>query len=137
MEYTTSDTSRNVVDVQNSNLCYEQNGRLLMKVPRDQVRLIMDGDLEPGIVSVEQWRKDGKTPEEEEEENPPLRFVMTVPDDLYRRVVAEMSYIYFPPYWGLFRCCNENERADIRWALAILSVIFLLLFISTMEWRTE
>jgi hypothetical protein len=53
--------SPNVVEMQNSSLVYQQNGRLLMRVPRDQVRLIMDHDLEPGIISagaVEAGRQD-------------------------------------------------------------------------------
>jgi hypothetical protein len=120
---------------------------MLMKLPRDQVRLIMDHNLEPGIVSVEQWRKedqnttDPTTPTTNGqsffESTPPLRYVMTVPDDLYRRIVSEMSYAMFPPYWGVFKCCTETERADIKVALAIFFVVLLLLFISTMEWPTD
>jgi hypothetical protein len=136
-----SDThSNNVVDVQHSTLVYEQNGRMLMKLPRDQVRLIMDQDLEPGIVSVEQWRKELTTPTPNGqsffESTPELRYVLTVPDDLYRRIVSEMSYAMFPPYFGFFKCCNETERADIKVALAILFVVLVILFISTMEWPT-
>ena len=138
-----SATSPNVVDVQHSSLVYEQNGRLLMRLPRDQVRLVMDDDLEPGIVSVEQWRGDNPknitTADSFSLDNTPsLRYVMTVPDDLYRRVVSEMSNKLYPPYWGLFKCCsNESERADIRWAIAIMLVILLLLFISTMEYHED
>lgn len=146
-----------------SSLIFEQNGRLLMKLPRDQIRLVMDDDLEPGIISVEQWRKadshvawsdqysyDGMIVLEDTTatnqdatkkgipQPPPLRYVMTVPDDLYKRVVAEMSYALLPPCWGFFRCCNDPDgRADISLALAILFVILLLMFISTLEWPTE
>jgi len=149
-----------------STLFFEQDGRLLMKLPRDQVRLIMDPDLKPGIISVEQWRKEDRTlldsvttfvgddeeeggmpiledpdhyiPTRKKEVLPELRYVMTVPDDLYRRVVAEMSYALMPPWWGCFMCCSESEgRADIKLALALLSVILLLMFISTMEWPTN
>jgi hypothetical protein len=145
-----------------SSLFFEQDGRMLMKLPRDQVRLIVDEDLESGIISVEQWRavdKNNYNPaagpalgDEEgmmmilEDEGkgldkgtlpPPLRYVMTVPDDLYRRVVAEMSYALVPPCWGFFKCCDAEGRADIKLALAILAVILFLMFISTMEWPTE
>jgi hypothetical protein len=48
-----------------------------------------------------------------------------------------MSYKLHPPYWGIFKCCNESDRAGIEWALAILFVLFLLMFISTMESPTE
>ena len=139
-----SDSSINVLDVQHSSLFYEQNGKLLMKLPRDQMRLMMDNDLEPGIVSVEQWRKaedqyQGFTAVSQMEMTPPLKYVLTVPDDLYRRVVSEMSYRLMPPCWGFFKCCHyhdDTEHADIRLALVILAVIFALVFIFTMEWRT-
>jgi hypothetical protein len=145
-----------------STLFFEQDGRLLMKLPRDQVRLIMDPSLEPGIISVEQWRKvdheifDPVGPAIGDEEEglmvvlddpesyttssrrtkqlPGLRYVMTVPDDLYRRVVAEMSHALMPPWYGCFLCCSESEgRADIKLALAVLSVIFFIMIISTLE----
>lgn len=166
-------TVNNVVDFSNtatasqntgklSTLFFEQNGRLLMKLPRDQIRLIMDQDLEPGIISVEQWRKVDRnhfdpmeTAEDVQDARmaileddaavvnntsqlPPLRYVMTVPDDLYRRVVAEMSYALLPPCWGFFNCCNATDgKADIKIALVILAVILLFMFISTMVWPTN
>jgi hypothetical protein len=139
-----SNSSHNVLDVQNSSLFYEQDGKLLMRLPRDQVRLMMDHELEPGIISVEQWRNAEKGytvshSESQMEQNPPLRYVMTVPDDLYRRIVSEMSYRLAPPCWGFFKCCHyhEGEHADIRLALAILSVILTFIFIGTMEWETS
>jgi hypothetical protein len=136
-----SDLSINVLDTQHSSLFYEQDGRTLMKLPRDQMRLMMDNDLEPGIISVEQWRHADKAYSGSQmETNPPLQYVLTVPDDLYRRVVSEMSYRLMPPCWGFFKCCHyhdDSERADIRLALLILSVILTLIFVFTMEWRTE
>jgi len=68
---------------------------------------------------------------------PELNYVITIPDDLYRRMVGEMSAKVFPPYWGFFKCCNqESEPADIRLALVILSVVMFLLFVGSLEWRT-
>jgi hypothetical protein len=136
-----SDYSINVLDTQHSSLFYQQDGRTLMRLPRDQMRLMMDHDLEPGIISVEQWRHADKAYSGSQvETNPPLKYVLTVPDDLYRRVVSEMSYRLIPPWWGFFKCCHyhdDAERADIRLALLILSVILTLIFVFTMEWRTE
>jgi hypothetical protein len=137
-----SDVSRNVMDVGNSSLFFEQDGRLLMRLPRDQVRLVMDHDLEAGIVAVEQWRKEetplGQKVEVSVFENTPrLRYVLTVPDDLYRRIVSEMSDALVPPYLGLFKCCSETERADIKLACAVLFVVFGLMFISTLEYKEE
>lgn len=139
-----SETSINVLDVQHSCLFYEQDGKLLMKLPRDQMRLMMDHDLEPGIVSVQQWRKpedqyQGLPAMSQMEMTPPLKYVLTVPDDLYRRVVSEMSYRLMPPCWGFFKCCHyhdDTDHADIRLALFILAVTFTLIFGFTIEWRT-
>jgi len=261
-----------------SSMFFEQDGRMLMRLPRDQVRLVMDYNLEPGILSVEQWRsreeaeattamqtnqqqhhinnnnnnnnnnnrtsrhnnyqqtiamqrqqererenrrrqrrrekekerrqrrrekekerrqrrrqrrkqkkannKDKVDPEDpnhndddsdassesescssssssddddtyleydidvdadiEEQQHhhehydlPELKYVITVPDDLYRRMVKEMSAKAFPPYWGFFKCCNqESEQADIKLALVILTFVMLLLFVGSLEWRT-
>ena len=136
-----NDTSRNISisDIQNSSLVYKQNGKLHMRLPCDQTRLIMDHDLEPGILSVEQWRcVDANeilpTGDAVATKGPPLRYVMTVPDDLYRRLVSEMSYHFDPPYAGFFRCCHESdEHADIRLALIIVTVFLILLFIGTVD----
>lgn len=233
-----------------SRMFFEQDGKVLMRLPRDQVRLVMDYNLEPGILSVEQWRsqedataaseklaaqnarsrmsstrerenrrrrrerrrrrrrrrrkrkqqqqqeeekqqddeekkqsaletvvlEEGKPKdvedlsdsnnngEEEDDDDdsyssysddydsdldddeddyfdedlmPELKYVITIPDDLYRRMVADMSSKLIPPYWGFFKCCNqESERADIRLALVILAVVMSLLFIGSLEWRT-
>ena len=207
-----SNVSQNVMNVANSTLFYEQHGRFLLRLPRDQVRLVMETELQPGIVSVEQWRPKGQEedvggdaskeqrrrqgqheahqpvdavstprnpyltetdpenpqsldpeemPREQQrqlagdnnandtndpqkkggssffETQPPLRYVLTVPDDLYRRVVSEMSDSLTSPYCGMGRCRQEDEHVDIRVALGILSVIFIFMFISTLEWPTE
>lgn len=167
-----------VTDTLHSNLIYEQDGRVLMKLPRDQVRLMMDSDLEPGILSVEQWRNrqdifvseqgrrqrledsaldevpswedplttmgGGQQPFSDvkkfigDDESPELHYVLTVPDDLYRRVVSEMSYAAYPPYWGFVKCCShESDKADIKLALLILFFIMLLMMIGSVEWATE
>jgi len=75
--------------------------------------------------------------DDEEDLLPELKYVITIPDDLYRRMVGEISAKYFPPYWGFFRCCNqEQEHADIKLAILILSFVFFFLFIGSLEWRT-
>ena len=222
-----------------SSMFFEQDGKMLMRLPRDQVRLVMDYNLEPGILSVEQWRsqedaqvaseklaaRNARTKEmiqrqkdkerrhrrrererrrrrrrklqkmkqkqatagesktgdeevplktvpleeskEEPSENdydddddsyssysddnssysdddsldqdllPELKYVITIPDDLYRRMVAEMSAKLMPPYWGFLKCFHqESGRADIRLALVILAVVMSLLFVGSLEWRT-
>jgi len=255
-----------------SSMFFEQDGKMLMRLPRDQVRLVMDYNLEPGILSVEQWRSQedadknseklamqnsrtklsmqrekhrekqrkqkqqkakqrqrqkekeqrkrrrrrrkerelGKNNEQttnaeaplevvplEDEKGQPrdiedpnkdieaatddddddsyssnsddddddddsyfddddfddddddgdqypledllpeLKYVITIPDDLYRRMVGEMSAKAFPPYWGFFGCCNlESGRADIKLAIVIMTFVMSLLFVGSLEWRT-
>jgi hypothetical protein len=133
------------------------------KVPRDQVRLLMDPDLEVGILSVEQWRcketvdepgssrqgcetgRNHHAPSSFQTEPtagsssssspPPLRYVLTVSDDLYRSVVAEMSPTTTKYFCCPRACCNEDERADIRVAVYLLLVILVILFINTMAFH--
>jgi hypothetical protein len=134
------------------------------KVPRDQVRLLMDPDLEAGILSVEQWRcketaddigssrqgcetgRNHRAPSSFQTEPtaaasssssspPPLRYVLTVSDDLYRSVVAEMSPTTTKYFCCPRACCNEDERADIRVAVYLLLVILVILFINTMAFH--
>jgi hypothetical protein len=65
-------------------------------------------------------------------ERPPLRYVLTVPPDLYRKVVAEMSDNLLHPWYGCSKCLSSDSgKADIRIALAILCVVFVLLLINT------
>ena len=67
-----------------------------------------------------------------------LHYVMTVPEDLYQRVVSEISTEAFPPYWGFFQCCNQdNERADIKLAVVILAFVMFLLLLGSIEWPTD
>eukprot|EP00977_Amphora_coffeiformis_P010748 scaffold2518_cov178-Amphora_coffeaeformis.AAC.7 len=125
----------------NSTIFYEQDGRVLMHLPMDSIRLVMDPDLEAGVLSVEQWRCEedegkGVFPLGVQQENkpladrPPLRYVLTVPPDLYRKIVSEMSDNLTTPF-GIGRCCSDNEKADIRIAIFILVIVLFVLFINT------
>jgi hypothetical protein len=137
--------------VNQSSLFYEANGKLLMRLPRDQVRLLMDPDLEAGILSVEQWRphqsdddddtdapiaaaaetKSSILHHNDDDDPPPLRYVLTVNEDLYRKIVAEMSPSTTKYFCCSRACCNEEEKADIRIALLLLGMILLILLINT------
>lgn len=150
-----TESEENLVQVQrivktnttvNSTIFYEHHdGRVLMRLPMDAVRLVMDPDLEPGVLSVEQWRRDDddeeavadvfRSADQENkplDERPPLRYVLTVSPDLYRKVVSEMSDGLTSPNFGISKCCSDNEKADIRIAIAILCVVLFALFIVTM-----
>jgi hypothetical protein len=73
------------------------------RLPRDRVRLCMDPDLQPGVLNVEQWRMKGDEeacdgypqgrgdPDDASALLPPLRYVLTVDDGIYRRMIAELA----------------------------------------------
>lgn len=146
--------------VEHSNLLYQhaRTGRLLLKLPHDHVRLLMDPDLEVGVLSVEQRRKGryrrkykhsqapatrGSDFEDfdefanNESERPPLNYVLTVPEDLYRKLVSDLSDSVTKPYCGMRRCCNENEHVDIRVAIALFGLMLFILLVITFIWPTN
>jgi len=172
--------------LRHSNLLFRHpvNGRVCLQLPVDQVRLVMDADLEPGILSVQQWRdpkdeaqiqqmqlaqeewQETNTMTTDDEtrsltrsasaesygdrkpracslpqtpERPPLNYVLTVSDDLYKQLVAEMSDAVTNPYCGFKRCCSNNEKeehADIGIAICIMTFTMILLLINTIIWPT-
>lgn len=120
---------------------YHHNGKMLMRLPRDQVRLLMDPDLEPGILSVEQWRveseKDRDARSSDKTDLPPLRYVLTVNDDLYRMLISELSDHLVSRYGRFHHCFHEDQKMDIRLAIVLLVILLLILFITTEIWPTE
>ena len=141
--------------VETSSLFFQlkDSNKMLMRLPRDQVRLLMDSDLEVGILSVEQWREDDSDNESAarnarenkrmsrrasfNQRHPPLRYTLTVEDDLYRKIVSEMSDRLTEPFCHSSRCCVEDEKVDIRVAVTILTVVLFVIFLTTIEWPTE
>jgi hypothetical protein len=119
--------------VETSSLFYQHNGKMLMRLPRDQVRLLMDPDLEAGILSVEQCRNEKDDPNVAgAKPDHPLRYILTVDDDLYRTIVSEMSDELTEPYCGLNSCCLEDEKMDIRVAVVLIIVVLLVLLTTTL-----
>ena len=154
-----------------SSLFYRADGRLLMRLPRDRVRLLVDPDLEVGVLSVEQWRaaesKDETTHEfhfsrsncDDDEANillsslpplrkevrptsmnpsaprPELRYVLTVSDDLYRKIVEEMSPTTVKYFCCNRACCNDEEKVDIRVAFSLFLAVLFVLFINMLAFR--
>jgi hypothetical protein len=112
--------------VELSSLYFLHHGRLVLRVPTDHVRLLADPDVEPGIVAVEQRRvvRDEETNGYGDVCLEPLHYVLTVPEDLYQRVVSDMSY---KP------CCRADGKADIRLAYGLFVLLLLLLFFTTVE----
>ena len=115
--------------LEHSSLFYQYHGRMLMRLPRDRVRLLMDPDLEPGVISVEQVRR--KDAEQGEEEMSELRYILSVDDELYRSIVSEMSDHLTEPFCGIRGCCLDDEKVDIRVAVTIMAVVLLIIFITT------
>ena len=161
--------------VRQSSLFFMADGRMLMRLPRDRVRLLVDPDLEVGVLSVEQWRVATTTIENDNETTadrlgqdvdetshhvtdhdtsqnsiprmdtrtedngsspiPELRYVLTVSDDLYRKIVEEMSPTSIKYFCCTRGCCNDEEKVDIRIAFVLFGMILLILFINMLAFR--
>ena len=211
-----------IADITNSNQSYMVNGRIQMRLPTDNVRLVMDEFLEPGILSVErdfgledenddiaepflgsnhsdnestfqhnsthdqnyqdenycpnlgaskpiqrslmdeidlesnaefdgQWedpisRENGLTKhqtgpklQKSNSKLPPLRYLLTVDQNLYKQIIKEVPDSRMP--CGLYFCCHDSvdgsRHVNIGVAIMILTVVFLLLFVGTCIWPTE
>jgi hypothetical protein len=114
----------NVADFSKSSFYCNIDGRVLMKLPKDKVRLTMDPHLEPGILSVEQPKEKGNQHRQE------LTYVLSVDDDLYRRVVAEISDTHSSTC-GVHQCCTDTGHLNIQVAYCLLGFVLLLLLINT------
>lgn len=109
-------------DFRRSSLYEMVGGRVQIYLPTDNVRLLMDPLLEPGILSV--IKDDGPMT------NTP-QYVLTVDDHLYRRLVKEI--VARNRSCGMYFCCHESgNKASIGIALGLLSTTMLLLFIFTL-----
>ena len=206
-----------VADIRKSSLSYMRQGRIQMRVPTDNVRLVMDEFLDGGILSVEcddqyQPLKVESNSQEEKplttvaiglemtaSENsmndpdlsfdndaniedrkrsplelhddecmeqgllsspirndidhnrldiergnttrpPDLRYILTVDQDLYKRVLSEITHSRAP--CGLYNCCHEagdgsHQHVHISVALIILFLVFTLLLWGTIEFPTN
>jgi hypothetical protein len=117
-----------------SSLLYRNDrGRVALRLPSDQVRLVMDPDLQPGILSVEQWRK-CEQEYSDEATRPTLLYVLTVQEDLYRKILGELSDSVTNPYCGVSKCCSEKEFVDIRVAVVIVGFMLSVLLLLTFVW---
>jgi len=115
-------------DISKSSLCwYNQDGKILMRLPKENVRLIMDPDLEAGILSVVE---DSTTTSND---NKQRNYVLTVDENLYRRVIGEISDGFHTPC-HLNQFCIENGRVDISVAICLLSIILVFLLVNTIIW---
>jgi len=78
--------------------------------------------------SERQRRRKGQFPE--------LNYVLTVDQDLYKRVLKEMSDSRRP--CGLYYCCHEasgeTKHVDIGVAIGLLSIVLTLMAIATSYW---
>lgn len=209
-----------IADIRKSSLSYIRQGRIEMRLPGDNIRLVMDEFIEPGILSVEMDVEQGRdkvsscpgptkrrhddacqflkrkghdqqesslhgednksrlllqqqshdnyddiddedcgamndgidTSEREtpllqklvhdgnhvNKRPPDLRYILTVDQNLYKRIFSEMADSRMP--CGLYFCCHDavdgSKSVDISVAVFILIVVFVLLFIGTCTWPT-
>ena len=80
----------------------------------------MDPNLEPGILSVEQASDNSKD----------LTYVLSVDDNLYRRVVAEIADTH-SSLCGIHQCCTDNGHVNIQVAVCLLGFVMVLLLVNT------
>jgi hypothetical protein len=101
-------------NLSNSSLYYKQDGRVLMKLPRDKVRLVMDPEWgEPGILSaiVDRQSED-------------IFYILTVPPDLYKKVILDLASPSC--FW------ETHDRISMHVAVLSLMAILFLLFVITL-----
>jgi len=125
-------------DFRNSSLYdISRDGKVQLRLPTDNVRLVMDPQLEPGILSLV-MDDDYQNYNAKSSNIHNVNYILTVDDDLYRRVVHEISDSERCPL-GLYYCCHQEEyggeeKVSIYVAVAILSVLFLFLLVNTLIW---
>ena len=123
--------------LQNSSMVYYRHGRLELRLPNDHIRLMMEPDLEPGILSIEnetKIRSDDKTldqsPDLDQIPNEgELSYVLTVEEDLYRRLFTEIADSGAPG--GLYFLFHDDDerRVGVGIAVCILVLFFVCLSI--------
>jgi hypothetical protein len=119
-----------IQDFSNSSLYYKQDGRVLMKLPKDKVRLVMDPELgEPGILSACTTLVDSRdtTTTTNGEPQTDISYILTVPPDIYRKVVLELAHSHTT---FCSSCFESEDRVSIQVAIGLLIAILLLLFIN-------
>ena len=142
-----------------SSMFYQVNGRVLLRLPRDSVRLMVADPtvMEAGILSVIQTRPAAMGSEENDgaathadlttvKNLPRLEYCLTVPPNLYQQVVSDMQQCATRP--GNHRHASSShdstsgggidlhfyasEHADIKIAIGIMAVIMFILGINTL-----
>jgi hypothetical protein len=109
-----------IQDFSNSSLYYKQDGRVLMKLPKDKVRLVMDPELgQAGILS--------SCCTKNAHEFSDISYILTVPPDIYQKVVLELAHSHTTI---LSACFASEDRLSIQVAIGLFSVILVLLFIN-------
>ncbi|KAI2495210.1 hypothetical protein MHU86_19307 [Fragilaria crotonensis] len=136
-EVDTIDSSTlSVSNVMHSSLCWAQDGRILMTLPKDKVRLLMDEDLEPGILSVERGNPIQSNNGDNHHNKDEIMYVLTVDENLYRRVIGEISDATSSRF-GLHQFCTDEGRVDISVAVMCLLLVMLILLINTIIWPVD
>eukprot|EP00978_Attheya_sp_CCMP212_P049427 scaffold662992_cov43-Attheya_sp.AAC.2 len=137
-----------VTDFNDSSLSYTQDGRLYMRLPTDNVRLVMDPNLEAGILSVEHVHAEKKrrqTATRRQLRHPmttigsdDLSYILTVDEDLYRRIFKEIADSQSP--CGFYFCFQEKQSSghvNICVAVFLLMLILIILGVNTLIWPVD
>lgn len=134
-----------MADITKSSLYKEVTsaGLVRMHLPIDNVRLVMDDELESGkLYQKQNTREDSEAffeyhlRSEEDDfadaELPNTTYVLAVDPDLYRRVIGEIADARDMPC-GLFYCGHHEDvdRPSIMIAVCIVAVLFAVLWVLT------
>lgn len=126
-----------IQDFSHSSLYYKQDGKVLMKLPKDKVRLVMDPELgQAGILSSACIITAGKNPDSNNNNNnneypafTEISYILTVPPDIYQKVVLELAHKHTTICSS---CFVDEDRVAIQVAIGLLIAILLLLFINVL-----
>ena len=123
------------------------NGRIQFRLPSDKIHFVMDDTLEPGTLLL-------LHPIDTASHRLPLlvtspsadimdifhsmEYVFTVDEDLYKRIVKEISDSKLIPC-GFYYCCHEagDKKVNIWVAVVILFLVFSFFLAVTLTWPTE
>mmetsp|Transcript_4702 Transcript_4702/g.5243 ORF Transcript_4702/g.5243 Transcript_4702/m.5243 type:complete len:120 (+) Transcript_4702:1-360(+) len=114
-----------------------------MRLPQDNVRLLVDPSLAPGILSVERKPSRRKPKKQLPDEHPhnnhtskwkeELTYVLTVDEDVYKGLLAEIVKAERTPC-GLYYCgqeADDNKHVHIGVAVFIMTIFMIILFVNT------
>lgn len=133
LEQQETDIETGAVSVIEQRAHIERSGLIQLSESRQQKQAA--GDLNVDLDYAEDVAEDAQ----ETSRLPELRYMLTVDQNLYKRVLSEITDSRMP--CGLYYCCNDSvdgtKHVQIRVAILILIVFFIFLFVGTCIWPTD